>query len=703
MAVGYRDPAAATGTASSFVGPAFTAATNEVAILRVMLGSTSLTCSTPAGWTLVYQTTGTISRTYIFTRTTTDAGSTFTLSGSVAYSYTYAVVTGTTGLSGSALTTSSASSSSISADLPATSGYGRLFAFAGFEAAAGLTQADTTALDPVASATALAGVQQGLYYLNQSAESLPATSYGTFGPGGPYHGGGNYGEVRGLHMAAAAQPPLAPMLMSIYTGPLANPTTIHSPSGSSMDLANVSHSISWQFNREVQQPSVDTQQSYAFRRKVVGAGAYEYWNAGTATWQAGEVYNISGTTSVTFPTGKWTSNTAYQYAVATKGSATGAAGPYCPDATVFASIPPAVTITGPTGAGLTVSAPTVTWSYTDADGNPQGSFYVFVYPTSVTAQSGFTPGQASGRVAYSGQVQGTATSWALASSLATGTSYTAYATVVDNVGSGYQGGATRSSGFVFTLNVNTPATPALTAGAQTGGAVSLTFQGRDNALSENQASLESDTTGWAARTNATIARSTSYSQFGGASLAVTSVAAGGEASATTPTGLSGAPIAPLAQYTLMAHLSVSGGTFSGGTAVAAEFFDSTGATITSTSMTIGNFAAPTFSQAKWTFTTPANAAYAAVRVLGLSPGAGGITLYADGISLAPGNSASFTRGGLVGTTKATIERSADGGATWAPILTDEAVALPAQTVTFIDATYPLGAALKYRASTSAEV
>lgn len=62
-----------------------------------------------------------------------------------------------------------------------------------------------------------------------------------------------------------------------------------------------------------------------------------------------------------------------------------------------------------------------------------------------------------------------------------------------------------------------------------------TAAGNSNSLTVNQASLETDTAGWATQTNATITRTTAQALHGTASLQLSSVAAGDMAADTQPT------------------------------------------------------------------------------------------------------------------------------------------------------------------------
>jgi hypothetical protein len=60
----------------------------------------------------------------------------------------------------------------------------------------------------------------------------------------------------------------------------------------------------------------------------------------------------------------------------------------------------------------------------------------------------------------------------------------------------------------------------------------------------------------------------------------------------------------------------------------------------------------------------------------------------------------WTRGGLLGLSTLTVERSADGGLTWTVLTSAQAVTLPAQTATYDDLAAPV-TTLRYRAKVTA--
>lgn len=82
----------------------------------------------------------------------------------------------------------------------------------------------------------------------------------------------------------------------------------------------------------------------------------------------------------------------------------------------------AVTVTAPTGTVTTTCRPTVAWSYTQPDANPQAKYWVVIYTAAQVAASGFVP-FVSTPLQSSGWVFGTDLQWTLNSDITNGTYY----------------------------------------------------------------------------------------------------------------------------------------------------------------------------------------------------------------------------------------------------------------------------------------
>ena len=140
---------------------------------------------------------------------------------------------------------------------------------------------------------------------------------------------------------------------------------------------------------------------------------------------------------------------------------------------------------------------------------------------------------------------------------------------------------------------------------------------RTNACTNPQ--LEVDTTGWAAATNASIARSTAaHGLLGSASLAITATA-GGDASATWGAGVAGAVAAPGQVW--QARVSVKAAATSRTVQVGIRWY-STGGGLLSTSAVSGAADNTTgFTDLQVSATAPASTAYAAIYVNVVAPAA----------------------------------------------------------------------------------
>lgn len=163
------------------------------------------------------------------------------------------------------------------------------------------------------------------------------------------------------------------------------------------------------------------------------------------------------------------------------------------------------------------------------------------------------------------------------------------------------------------------------------------FPRRPNLLTVNQASIETDTTGWAAETNCSIARVTTDFLHGAASLRLTATGAG-TMSAITPTGVSGRAVVAGRAYTALASWKAA--TTGRNVQTSIVWYDSGGSVV---STSVGS-AVPDFTgfwiQSMVNAVAPVGAAFAAVRVEVISAGAAEVH-FTDQISLAYGSSLSW--------------------------------------------------------------
>ena len=438
----------------------------------------------------------------------------------------------------------------------------------------------------------------------------------------------------------------------------------------------------------------NTQTAYALRVKT-SAGSYQYWNAGTAALQSTIVWNtdavaLGGTWSVAIPAGVLADGNIYNWSLASQES-TGLQGPFATDFTFTAQAAAVVTVTAPTGTITVTTEPTVSWTNSLPSGAAQTGYQVIVE----SGAYGAVPG--TGAQAWdSGAVASAATTTTVGVPLATSTTYRVFVQVTETGGE-----ASAWAYTTFTLQANSPAPPIFAGVAGNDPAtgapiVTLTVNGQDNWLTENQSSLElGATTGWVNGANTTIAASNVWAMDGTYSLAMTATAAGG-VGASTPSAMSGVPVTPGQIVRAMAsfHSPASARACTVGVA----FYNSAGtyiSTLTSTSVT--STLSGNGGKAFVTGASPAGAAFAALVLNGAALGASEI-LYADEMLLAPGASATWSAGGFIGTTVANFYFS-DDNVNWFAVRGGSALPLPQtdQTATVVDYEGSLGFGRYYQA------
>lgn len=458
--------------------------------------------------------------------------------------------------------------------------------------------------------------------------------------------------------------------------------------GAIADLQNTTPTFSWAHS----DPDGDAQDAYALRRKI-GAGAYEYWNAGTSAWQAGEVWNVTATQQVTFATGKWTNGNVYDWSVKTR-DPDGLAGPYASDRQVTAENPPTLNVTAPAGTIEGTTRPVVVWTYTDT--NPQRSYQARIFTAAQYGIGGFDPAT-SPATWDSGEVLSTATSVEPTTDLAIGVTYRAYVRVSE---AGPLYSVWDFSEFILAADV--AQTPTFTVAAEddpvSGPRAAIDVQGRDNLLTENGSSLETDLDEWdtAPNVNCTVARSTAQSLHGSASLRMTATA-GGDMRANSDGGTLGMPV--IVGETYRGRASLRAATVGRNVQAGIVWWNAAGAFI---SQAFGAAAADTTTG--WTEVTvdavaPAGAAYASL-ILNVANAGAGEQHYADQLAVTPAAPADWTVGGVLASQEFDVERSLDGGVTWTAIRSSPAVRDDAyQRVTVYDYEAPLGVPVAYRVRT----
>jgi hypothetical protein len=194
----------------------------------------------------------------------------------------------------------------------------------------------------------------------------------------------------------------------------------------------------------------------------------------------------------------------------------------------------------------TTTRPTVTWDFVpNPDADPQQAYQVKVFYAAQADAPGFNPATAAAQWDSGTVPAGPAFSAQVGADLVNGQSYKAYVRAAADFNGAYWFSAWASSSG-FTIALEPPPIPTLVVEADQRPCVlrnKLTVSGLLNLLSANQASLETDTAGWAAGQDTAIVRTLDQAAHGIASLQLTRTAAGnGMMWANTTAGVLGARV-----------------------------------------------------------------------------------------------------------------------------------------------------------------
>lgn len=354
---------------------------------------------------------------------------------------------------------------------------------------------------------------------------------------------------------------------------------------------------------------------------------------------------------------------------------------------------PTVTVTAPSGTVSDTSFPSVTWTYADSEGDPQSAYQIKIFDSTTYGGGTFSPDTSTATV-DTGVIASTNDGATLEVDLADSTTYRAYVKVAQSVnGSNFFSDWAYSQ---FSIDVDAPATPLITAFYDENiGAVTLTIFGRTNFLSANQASLETNTTGWAAVTNCAIARSTTQYASGIASLEITASSSGDAVASTT----SATAFAVIPSVEFSAYAEFKAGATPRSVAVGIRFLTSGGTTISTTYGTSVTDSTSAWTSATATVTAPVNAATAQVFVKIVSAGSSEIH-YVDKIALHSGDTPTWSRGGF-SNFAFDVERSSSSGYT--TVRNSPVTAGTGQIATLNDYESPLDATFTYRAKARADI
>jgi hypothetical protein len=437
--------------------------------------------------------------------------------------------------------------------------------------------------------------------------------------------------------------PYASVFSLISEGPPSSPTLLSPTSGTYMDMAGATPTFSWQYNVG---NAIGGQTNYAFRRKISGASTYEYYNAGSNSFQSTIVWNSNSAQSHTFTAGLWIDGNTYNWSVATQDA--GGQGPFAADLTVTAQALPVVTVTAPAGS-IAASKPVVLWSTSFPSGASETIYQVRTFSAAQYGAGGFNPATST-TTDDSGAVSASSvTSYQIPNPLPVGTSYRSYVQITET--------GNEPSGFLafaaYTVTLDLPPTPTLTAVAMTDPTtgcpmIQLTAQSLINILSAVDGSFESSI-GTFVGSNCALAQSSTQALDGSFSLRLTA------SSAANMNAASGFyAVLPSTQYSLGAFFRA--GATGRSVSVSINWYDSTHTIISTSTGSVVSDVTTGFTQAIVTASSPSNAAYATVQVNVVAPANTEIH-YVDEVGLMPGASAAWSAGGFSATAGIVILRS----------------------------------------------
>jgi len=356
---------------------------------------------------------------------------------------------------------------------------------------------------------------------------------------------------------------------------------------------------------------------------------------------------------------------------------------------------PTVSVTAPSGTVTDTSFPSVTWTPTFSDGSPQSAYEIKIFDAATYGGGTFSP-DTSTPIIGTGIITSTNNGQTLEGDLANSTTYRAYVRVASLIN-----GVNYFSAWAFSqfaLAIDSPATPTVSAFYDSNtGAVTVTIFGRTNALSANQASLETNTTGWAAVTNCSISRSTAQYSSGTASLAVLSGSAGDMTASTT----TATKFAVTANNKFSATAEFRANSTARSCSVGIIWLNASGTAISTVFGTAENDSSSAWNESNVSGTAPATATHAQVIVKIASAGSGE-THFVDKIAFHAGDTPVWTRGGF-STFSFVVERSEDSGTTFETVRNSPVTASASQIATLDDYEVPLDTTVIYRAKARAEI
>lgn len=362
---------------------------------------------------------------------------------------------------------------------------------------------------------------------------------------------------------------------------------------------------------------------------------------------------------------------------------------------VVTTTKPTVNVDAPTGTVTNTSFPSVTWTYADSEGDAQAAYEIKIFDSDTYTNPSFSITSSTPKV-ETGIIPSSNNGQTLEVDLANNATYRAYVRVAQLAGATYFWSDWDYS--EFSLTIDAPAEPAVSAFYESQEkAIAITIYGRTNMLTANQASFETNTDGWVAVTNCAIARSTAQFSAGVASLSLTATAGGDMVASTTLA--SKITVTPNNYFSARAEFKA--GATPRSVSVGIRWLDSANATISTTYGTAVSDSTSAWTSASFSMVAPPTATGAQVFVKVASAGASEVH-YVDKVAFHAGNSPTYTSGGF-SNFLFDVERSDDGGVTYAEIRNSPVSADSSQIGYLDDYEAPFDKTIYYRAKARADI